>query len=280
MPLFIIIVMIELITEAFQYPFMQRALIAGIFIGVVLAILGIFVLIKRMAFFGDGVAHASLAGIAIGLLAGLEPLPIAIAYAIGIALAMYFFEKKSQLSTDSIIGIFFTTSLALGVLLLSWHDTYQPDLMSFLFGNILAVTQSEAVLIITVGAALLVLFAFLWRRLSLLVLDPEQARIQGLKTGWLTVFLYIALAVAIVLGVKLVGVILVSALLIIPASSGKLISGSYRGMLWSSIIISIIVIIFGLLSSYVFDLPAGATIVIVGFVVFVISLIIKSFRKN
>ncbi len=271
--------MLDLFLEAFSHSFMQRALIAGIFIGIVLAVLGVFVLIKKMAFFGDGVAHASLAGIAIGLIAGFEPLPIAIAFAIGISLAMYFFEKKSSLSTDSIIGIFFTTSLALGVLILSFSDSYQPDLISFLFGNILSVTQGEALTIILVGMGLLVAFVFLWRKLSLLVLDPEQAKLQGLKTNALTIFLYISLAVAIVLGVKLVGVILVSALLIIPPSSAKLLAKSFKSLIVSSVIIVIIIVFVGLISSYVMDLPAGAMIVIVGFVVFVISLVIKTIRK-
>ncbi|MFC1721607.1 metal ABC transporter permease [Patescibacteria group bacterium] len=272
--------MIDILREMLTEPFMQRALITGAFVGVLLAVLGVFVLIKRMAFFGDGVAHASLAGIAIGLLAGIEPLLIAMLFAIGIALAMYALEKRSSLSTDAVIGIFFTSSLALGVLLLSWQSSYQPDLMSFLFGNILAVTRVDAIMIILVATGLLITIALLSRKLSLLVIDQEQAKLQGIRDQALMIFLYIALAVAIVLGVKLVGVILVSALLIIPAAGAKLWVRSFAGLRRTSVILALVMVIAGLILSYVLDLPSGAVIVIVGFGLFLLSLVASLARQR
>jgi len=268
--------MSEILLQAFTLPFMQRALIAGVFIGILLASLGIFVLVKRMAFFGDGVAHASLAGIAIGLLAGIEPLTIAIVYAVGMALAMYFFEQRSRVSSDAIIGIFFTASLALGVILINLQTAYQPDLLSFLFGNILAITQPEAMMIVLVSLVLLILLIVFWRKLSLLVFDKNQAKLERIPTRSLSIFLYVALAVAIVLGVKLIGVILVSALLIVPPATSKLLARSYKGFIMGSVILSVIVVIVGLIVSYIFDLPSGAVIVIAGFVVFVLTFLVKS----
>lgn len=272
--------MVDLLGQMLSEPFMQRALIAGVFVSMLLAVLGVFVLIKRMTFFGDGVAHASLAGIAIGLLAGVEPLLIAILFAVGIALAMYFLEKRSALSTDVVIGIFFTTSLALGVLLLSWQSSYQPDLISFLFGNILAITQGDAAMIVIVATALLIIITFFARKLSLLVIDEEQAKLQGIKTQALMIFLYIALAVAIVLAVKLVGVILASALLIIPVAGAKMWAKSFTGFRGISVILALVMVVIGLLLSYVLDLPSGAVIVIVGFIIFLFSLILGRLRKQ
>jgi zinc transport system permease protein len=273
--------MIETLIEIISLPFMQRALLAGIFIGVLLAALGVFVLIKKMAFFGDGIAHASLAGIAIGLVGGFEPLPVAIIFAVIIALAMYWLERKSRLSSDAVVGIFFTASLAAGVIILSFQKAYQPDLVSFLFGNILAVTWAEAILIIVLSFIILLGLVLLWRRLVLLSLDEDQARLQSFRIHWLYIFLYVALAVAIVLGVKLIGVILVSALLVIPTASVKLLSGSFRGFVRGSIGLSVLMVAVGLLLSFVLDLPAGAVIVLVGFGGFLLSLIFKSvFQKN
>ena len=273
--------MIDTLTDIISLPFMQRALLAGIFIGVLLATLGVFVLIKKMAFFGDGVAHASLAGIAIGLVGGFEPLPVAIIFAVIIALAMYWLERKSRLSSDAVVGIFFTASLAAGVIILSFQKAYQPDLVSFLFGNILAVTWAEAILIIVLALVILLVLIILWRRLVLLSLDEDQARLQGLRFHWLYVFLYIALAIAIVLGVKLIGVILVSALLVIPTAAAKLLSRSFRGFVRGSIALSLLMVVIGLFLSFVLDLPAGAVIVLVGFFIFLLSLLLNSvFQKN
>lgn len=273
--------MIDNVMDIITLPFMQRALLAGIFIGVLLATLGVFVLIKKMAFFGDGVAHASLAGIAIGLVGGFEPLPVAIIFAVIIALAMYWLERKSRLSSDAVVGIFFTASLAAGVIILSFQKAYQPDLVSFLFGNILAVTWAEAILIIFLALIILLVLIILWRRLVLLSLDEDQARLQGLRFHWLYIFLYVALAIAIVLGVKLIGVILVSALLVIPTAAAKLLSRSFRGFVRGSIGLSILMVVIGLVLSFILDLPAGAVIVLVGFLVFLLSLLINSvFQKN
>lgn len=259
-----------MLLEIFQLPFMQRALIAGLFLGALLAVLGIYVAIKRMAFFGDGLAHASLAGIAFGLLLGWQPLWIAVLWAIGIALLMYLFENQTGLSSDAIIGIFFTTSLAVGVVIINLLPGYQPDLLSYLFGNILAVTLDEALIITIVAASLLILLGMWGRKLGLLTLDRQQAQLQGIKTTGLTIFLYIALAVAVVLGVKLVGVILVSSLLIVPAASAKLISRSFRGLKRQAVILALLVVVAGLLISFLLDWPSGATIVLVGFAAFLL----------
>lgn len=150
-----------MILEAFTLPFMQRAFIAGFVLAILLSALGIFVLLRRLAFFGDGIAHASLAGIAIGLVVGFAPLPLAIVWGVLMALAIYYLQKRTKLPSDALIGIVFTASMALGVVLISVLPGFQPELISFLFGSILSITLSD-VFVIT-GLAIIILLWLVWR---------------------------------------------------------------------------------------------------------------------
>lgn len=251
---------------------MQRAIIGGLMLGLLLAFMGVFVILRRMAFFGDGVAHASLAGIAIGLLASYNPLVVAIIYSIILAAVIFYLERKTRLSSDVIIGILFTASMALGVVLISLKSGYQPELISFLFGNILAIEPS-GLIIMSIFAVLVVIFLILfYRQIAFSTLDHDGARVAGINTEVLDFIFYIALAVAIVLGVKILGIILVSALLIIPASIGKLISKSFKNLIISSIAIAEVTILGGIIISYLMNLPTGAVIILFGTGLFFITL--------
>lgn len=266
--------------EFLEFPFMQRALIAGILLAVLLSFLGVFVILKRMSFFGDGIAHASLAGIAIALLAGTNPLPVAIIFSVALALIIYYLEKKTTLSSDTIIGIFFTASMSLGVLLMSFKAGYQPELISFLFGNILAIQTFE---LITIGLLTMIILAFLfkyYRKLTLIIFDRESAYLAGIPVTTLEITLYIMLAIAVVLGVKILGIILVSALLIIPPSTAKIIASSYKSLIVISIILSEVTIIAGIIFSYYFNLPTGATIVLTGTTLFILTLVLSKVLKK
>ncbi|PIR06009.1 manganese transporter [Candidatus Jorgensenbacteria bacterium CG_4_10_14_0_8_um_filter_39_13] len=261
--------------EIFQYSFFTRALISGIFLAALLAILGIFVVIRRMSFFSDGVAHASLAGIALAVIFSLNPLLIAIISAVIFSLFIYFLEKKTNLSSDALIGLIFTTGMALGVVLISLKAGYQPDLMSFLFGNILAITQLDSQIMIIVSLLLLTLLIFIKNDLLLASLDRVGAYLKEIKISRLEIAFYVVLAVAIILGIKMLGIILVSALLLIPPSSAKLLSRSFKGFFWKSLLISELTIIFGLFFSFYFNWPTGATIVLTGAVIFFLILLLN-----
>jgi len=244
--------------------------LAGIFLAVLLGFLGVFAVLKKMSFFGDGIAHASLAGIAIGLIASWNPLWTAIIYAVVIAILIYFLEKRTKLSVDAIIGILFTASLAIGVILISTQKGYQPELISFLFGNILSVSLYELIVMIVFSVFIVLFLAIFYKKLSLIAFDKEGAYLAGINVGLFEILFNIFLAIAIVLGVKILGIILVSALLIIPASIGKIISKSFRGLVFWSIIVGEVTVILGLILSYIFDLPSGAVIVLCGAVIFVL----------
>lgn len=262
--------------ELFHYPFMQRALIAGILLAGLLAYLGVFVVLRKMAFFSDGIAHASLAGVAGGVLLSLNPLVTALIASLIFAVGMFLLEKKTSVSSDTAIGLIFTTGMALGVILMSLRSGYQPDLIGFLFGNILMITQSDLALIVALTALIGIFLIANRQKITLLTLDREMAYLSGINPDFFQLAIYIVLAVSVVLGIKILGIILVSALLIIPVSISRLISRSFRKLVFWSIVLAEVIVLAGLFLSYLFDLPTGAVIVLTGSMIFFLVFI---FRK-
>jgi len=233
------------------------------------------VTLRRMAFFGDGIAHASLAGIAIALLAGLTPLPVALVWALIVAAFIFFLERKVRLPTDSIIGILFTASMALGVVLMRFTPGYQPDLVSYLFGSILSIQNIDLWITAGITAVILVWLFASFRGLTFMSLTEESAAVAGVKVKWHTFLLYVSLALATVLGVKMLGIVLVSALLILPPATSRLLSKNFRQYFILSIIIAEITILAGLLVSFQFDLPSGASIVLAGTTLFCVAAVFR-----
>jgi len=247
---------------------MQRALIAGILLAGLFAYLGVFVVMRRMAFFSDGIAHASLAGVAAGVLLSLNPLATALVASVFFALMMFWLEKKTNISSDAVVGLIFTFGMALGVLLISLKRGYQPELIGFLFGNILMI-KSLDLWLIGIASVLISSLLFLFRReITLMSLDREMAYLSGVRTNLLQLAMYIVLAISVVLGIKILGIVLVSALLIIPVSISKLISRSFRKLVIRSVLCAEAIMITGIFLSYLFDLPTGAAIVLTGAVLF------------
>lgn len=265
--------------EIFTYPFMQRAFISGALLALLLATLGIFVTLRKMAFFGDGIAHASLAGIAIALLAGVAPLPVALLWSVFVAMIIYVLERKTRLPSDTLIGIFFTASMALGVILMSFSSGFQPELISFLFGSILSIRELDLVIISIISLILMTWLILSFRQLVFMSLTEEGAKVSGVRVELQKVFLYIALALATVLGVKILGIILVSALLLIPPATARLLTSNFRGYLITTLIFSEIFVGLGLILSFFYDLPSGATIILVGSVGFFFAALASSFKK-
>ncbi|MCU0235945.1 MAG: metal ABC transporter permease [Acidobacteria bacterium] len=261
-------------------PFMQRAILAGLVLGLLLSYLGIFVTLRKMAFFSDGIAHAALAGAAIGLLTRFSPLLSALAFSMLLAALVYWLEKKSSLSSDAIIGIMFTSGMALGVVLISLRPGYQPELISYLFGNILAIRRVDLALIIVLAAVILAFIFSHKRKLTLLALDREMACMAGINPDLYELLLYIMLSCALVLGIRILGVILVSAILIIPVSTARLLSRSFKTLTWLTVLIAEFTVMAGLVLSYFLDLPTGAVIVLTGSTIFSLAFLAAALRKR
>lgn len=261
----------ELITEMIAQPFMQRALLAGVALSALLAALGIFVTLRKMAFFGDGIAHASLAGIAIAVLAGYSPLPVAMAWAVAVAIAIFVLERSTRLTSDTLIGIFFTASMALGVVLMSLTQGYQPELITYLFGSILSVRPGDLALMLGTSAVILLWLASSFRELTYMSLAEENAAVAGVPVKRHTLTLYVALAVATVLGVKMLGIVLVSALLVLPPATSRILTSTFRGFVGGAILLSTLMTVTGLVASYLYDLPSGASIILAGAGIFFLA---------
>lgn len=249
--------------DALGYPFVQRAVVAGLLVGLVASLLGVFVILRRSAFFGDAIAHASLAGVAIGVVSGLPPLLLAGAVAVGIGLALHRVERGGRLSLDTILGFVLPFFMAIGVLVLSLSPGFQPELLSYLFGSILTVGwPGLATIGLVAGAAGLVL-ARRGRALVFAAFDPDGAHAAGIDVGRVLTAHHVLLALAVIASISLVGVVLVNALLVIPAATAKLLARSLAELFMLAPILGAAAVLAGLTLSYALDLPPGPSIVVV-----------------
>jgi ABC-type Mn2+/Zn2+ transport system permease subunit len=260
------------------YPFMQRALMAGLAIGFLCAVVGVFVTLRSMSFFSDAISHAALAGIALGILLGVAPVPAAVVFCLVVAMGITYLTYRTELSSDTVIGVFFSGSIALGVLIISLQTGYQTDLLSYLFGDILAVTPVDVVLasVLALGVTGLVL-----TRTTLLVkvaFNRDLAQVEGVNVvAWDYIFMAL-LALTVAVSLKIVGIILVSALIIVPAASARNVAGNFRSLMAISVGIGLVSAVAGLVASYYLNTASGPTIVMVSIAIFVISLLARGRR--
>ncbi len=261
--------------EFMQYPFMQRALISGTVIGVICSFIGVFVILNKMSFFANAVAHSSLAGIAIGFFMGLNPMVTAVIFGVIVGILVAFLKNRSVLSVDTIIGIFLPSSMAIGILVISLIEGYKPDLLSYLFGNILAVDRLYLYLSLGLGVLVLILLGILFRRYISITFDRELAKIQGINVELYDYLFIILLSITVIISTKIVGIILVSALVVIPPASSKNISSNFFQMVVFSIVFGFISSTVGLFLSYYLNLASGATIIMVSVLIFLITFFLK-----
>lgn len=267
--------------EILQYPFMLRALISGFFVAILLGSLGSFVVSRKMSLVGDGIAHASLLGIALALLLGWAPIPVTIITSIFVAIAIYFLEKKTKISSDMAIAIIFTSGMALGIVLLSFYKGYQPELMSYLFGNILIVSYFDMLNIIIFSILILLLLIIFYKKILFSTFDPIGAYLSDSSYWFYDLLLYISVAISVILSIKLVGIILVSALLVTPSATAKLFAPSFKFFILLSAFFSLLSLILGLFLSFYLNLASGALIVLFSTSLFVLSYLFKIlFFKN
>jgi zinc transport system permease protein len=257
--------------EMLHYAFMRRAFAAGMALGVVLPFLGAFVTLRRMSFFGDGIAHATLAGVAIGIVTGVSPFLAALGIGALFGAGVYALERRTDLSSDALIGVLFTGCMALGIFLISLRPGYQPELISFLFGSILSIGRLDLAVIVAGSALVVAVLLRFFRPLTLLALDKETAWLYGVSVEPLDFSFYVLLSVTVVLGVKLLGIVLVSALLIIPPTIAKLLAPSFKTLIAVSVAAAELFVVSGLWLSYRFDTPSGATIILVGAAAFLLT---------
>lgn len=261
--------------EILQLVFMQRALSIGLIVGALGAALGVFVVLKRLSFMGAGISHAAFGGIALGYFLGWDPILTAVIFCVSVGIGISMLIENNRIKEDTAVGIFFTSTMALGILLIGLKKGYNIDLFGYLFGNILAVNREDLIVSLVIGIIITFSLYFFYKELVLSILDPEMARVIGLPVNFLNYLLVSLIALFIVISVRIVGIILVSALLTIPAATALRWSKNLKKALAISLVDSLGCTAGGLILSYYLDTAPGATIVILATIVFFVSLSIK-----
>ncbi len=259
-------------SDFLDYGFAQRAVLTGVLIGLSCAVLAFFVVLRRMAFIGVGISHAAVGGVALGVVLGVPPVVSAAMFSVAVAWVIGWIAQRGRISEDTAIGVFFPTAMALGIALISLSPTYRQDLMGYLFGNILSVRPSDVWILAGLCAASLGVLSWFFKEFLYLGVDEEAARAAGVPADPLRYLLLTVLAVTIVASMKLVGAVLVSAFLVIPAATGQAIAGSTRTMLGVAIASALAAVGGGLWLSWLWDLPSGASIVLVSAALFFAAL--------
>ncbi len=254
----------------FQLPFMQRALLAGLLVALMSSVLGVFVVQRGLSFLGDGLAHAAFGGVALGLLVGVsQPLWVALPFTLLTSLGIAWVRDRTQLSSDTAIGIFFAVAVALGVIFISLETDYSVDAWNLLFGSILGIGHQELLIIAGVTPLGLGLLGALWGRLAYATFDAELAQTDGVKTRRLEYLLFALAAVVIVVSVRVVGAILIAAYLVIPAAAARLVSRSLFQMTLLSVVFGMLSTVVGLVASFFLEVPSGSTIILTQAALFV-----------
>jgi len=257
-----------------QYEFMRSALAAGLAASILCGVLGIYVILNRVVFISDGIAHAAFGGIGLGYFLGLDPLVFGIASALFTALGIGTVSSRQRVSEDTAIGVFMATGMALGIMLMSLGRGYAKDLFGYLFGNILAVTWGDVALILSLTVVILLAVFLLYKEFLILSFDPVYGEAMGLPVQKLRLLLLCMVAFSVVVLIKIVGIIMVIALLTIPGAISRQHRRGLPGIMAASVLLGAFFVTMGLLISYLLDVPSGATIILVAAATFFLSVIL------
>ena len=254
--------------EPFQYQFMQRAFVTALLVGVLCSAMGTYVVIRKLAFIGDGIAHASFAGIVIAYLKGADYYLGAGIVAVLTSLGIGWVHRRGRVALDTAIGVLFTGAFALGIFLMSRQRSYSIDLQSFLFGDILSVNQRDVLMIIALALLVAFVTALLWRALLYTSFDPVVAQASGMNAQRTEYVLLVLLALTIIISLQAVGIVLVAALLVTPAAAAYQLTKRFTRMMALSAFLGALCGAGGLYASYFLRSSSGATIVLLATVLF------------
>ncbi|MEO0080373.1 MAG: metal ABC transporter permease [candidate division WOR-3 bacterium] len=266
--------------EMLALGFMRNALLGSLLVATACSVIGVFVVLRGLAFAGAGIAHAAFGGVALGFLLGINPLLVAIVFCLGTAGLIQFFGQKAELRQDAAIGIFFAFTMALGVIFLGLLRRYDARLYGYLFGNVLGVTSDNIILMAGLTLLVLLVTALLYKEFKFLAFDEEMALASGLPTGLLSAIQLGMLALAVVVSIKAVGIILIEALLVIPAATAYQLTNRYGMMFVLSWLAAVLASLVGLGLSYFLAVPSGAAIVVVATVLFGVAALFSPKRRR
>ena len=265
-----------MILEALSYAFMQKALIAGVAVGIICSFMGTFLVLRRYSLFGDGIAHVAFGGISVGLFFGIFPLWTAFVVSILGGLGLQKLRQSTKISGDAAVAVVLSSGFAVGVILVSASGGFSVDLFSFLFGSILLISDEDVIMILAISTGVIATLILLQKQFLHLTFNEEQAKLGGLQTTLLNYAFVILAAITVVTSFRLVGMLLISALVVIPNITAMMYGKGFKKTVGISLGISVFSVISGILVSYFFNVAASGTIVIIAVGILIGTLVLKS----
>ena len=265
-----------MILEALSYTFMQKALVAGIAVGIICSFMGTFLVLRRYSLFGDGIAHVAFGGISVGLFLGVFPLWTAFIVSIFGGLGLQKLRQSTKISGDSAVAVVLVSGLAVGVILVSSSGGFSVDLFSFLFGSILLISQEDTIMILAISAGIIATLTLLQKQFLHLTFNEEQAKLGGLRTTLLNYAFVVLASITVVTSMRLVGILLISALIVVPNITAMMFGKGFKKTVFISMGIAVISVVSGILVSYSFNVAPSGTIVVIAVGILVGTLILKS----
>lgn len=272
--------MLDTILEMFTYPFMLRALGVGVLVSLCAALLGVSLVLKRYSMIGDGLSHVGFGALAIAAVANLSPLKVAIPIVVIAAFFLLRLSESSRLKGDSAIAVISTSALALGVLVISVGGGVNTDLNSYMFGSIYAMSGEDVTLSLILSTVVLVLFFLFYTRIFAVTFDESFARASGVRVSLYNMLIAALTAVTIVLGMRMMGAMLISALIIFPALTSMRVFKTFRGVVISSATVAVICFVVGITLSYLLDAPGGATVVLTNLAAMVLFSLVGIIKRK
>jgi len=260
--------MIDLIRELLSYSFILRALTVGVLVSLCSALLGVSLVLKRYSMIGDGLSHVGFGALSVAMVMNVAPLQVSMPVVVAAAFLLLRISENSKIKGDAAIALISSSSIAIGVIVTSLTSGMNADVYSFLFGSILAMSKSDVFLSVILSIIVLLLFIFFYHKIFAVTFDENFARATGTKVGIYNMLIALLTAVTIVVGMRIMGSLLISSLIIFPALSSMRMFRSFRGVMITSAFISVFCFFWGVAASYAFDTPAGASIVIVNLLAF------------
>lgn len=262
--------------EIFEYGFMQRALISGVAIAVLCSLVGLFLVLRRYSLFGDAVAHASFGGIAAGLLLGIYPLWTAYAVSLASALIITRIRQSFEISGEASVAILLTSGIAAGLVMISLAGGFTIDILSFIFGSILLVSVNDTILILCLTAIIITVIVLMYRQLVYSTFNEEQAKVNGIPIEKINYLLIFLAGITVVTSIQLVGILLISALAVVPNVTAIMYGKGFKKTIFLSMSFAVSSVVAGILLSYVFDITPAGTIVLFSIAFFAATIGAKS----
>jgi len=262
--------------EIFAFSFMQRALIAGTAIAILCSVIGLFLVLRRYSLFGDAIAHSSFGGIALGLLAGVYPLWTAYGVSLASAVVITRIKDRFNISGDASVAVLLSSGIAVGLVIIGVSGGFSIDIFSFLFGSILLISVNDTILILSLTGIILIVVLLLYKQILYSTFNEEQAKVSGISVEKINYLIVFMAGVTVVTSIQLVGVLLISALFVIPNVTAIMYGKGFKQTSIISISFSIFSVITGILISYIFDITPAGTIVLISIGLFVGTIGIKS----